>query len=228
MNRARNILYGLYIGVAMAFTVVVTACEHDSYDTGDGSLSYLRCDMADAHSDAQCHVDAFVTDEGTRIVPASPVGARWMSTPDSVYRVQVYYDCQTFDVKQLSRVLTLLPVSPDKVKVPKTDPLNVESSWRSTNNKYINLCLAIKAGTTTDDETGVQSVTLVSNGPHLHVNGRITARFTLYHDQAGVPQYYTVRQYASLPLAEVGAADSVSITVNTYAGLRTLTLSTKP
>ena len=88
--------------------------------------------------------------------------------------------------------------------------------------------MAIKAGTTTADEAGVQSVTLVSNGPKLHADGRTTARFTLYHDQAGVPQYYTVRQYASLPLAEVGAADSVSITVNTYAGLRTLTLSTKP
>ena len=145
-----------------------------------------------------------------------------MTTPDSVYRVQVYYDCQTFAVKQLSRVLTLLPVSPDKVKTPKTDPLNVESSWRSTNNKYINLCLAIKAGTTTADEAAVQSVTLVSNGIQQQADGRNTARFKLYHDQAGV------RQYASLPLAEVGAADSVSITVNTYAGLRTLTLSTKP
>ena len=170
-------------------------------------MSYLRCDFAEAHSDAQCHVDAFLTDEGTRIVPASTVGARWMTTPDSVYRVQVYYDCQTFAVKQLSRVLTLLPVSPDKVKTPKTDPLNIESSWRSTNNKYINL---------------------VSNGIQQQADGRTTARFKLYHDQAGVPQYYTVRQYASLPLAEVGDVDSVSITVNTYAGLRTLTLSTKP
>ena len=82
MKLNSNLLYGLYIGVAMAFTALATACEHDSYDTGDGSLSYLRCDFADAHSDAQCHVDAFLTDEGTRIVPASVVGARWMSTPD--------------------------------------------------------------------------------------------------------------------------------------------------
>ena len=75
MKLNSNLLYGLYIGVAMAFTALATACEHDSYDTGDGSLSYLRCDFADAHSDAQCHVDAFLTDEGTRIVPASVVGA---------------------------------------------------------------------------------------------------------------------------------------------------------
>ena len=125
-------------------------------------------------------------------------------------------------------MLTLLPVSPDKVKAPKTDPLNIESSWRSTNNKYINLCLAIKAGTTTADEAAVQSVTLVSNGIQQQADGRTTARFKLYNDQACVPQYYTVRQYASLPLAEVGDVDSVSITVNTYAGLRTLILSTKP
>ena len=88
--------------------------------------------------------------------------------------------------------------------------------------------MAIKAGTTTADEAAVQSVTLVINGIQQQADGRTTARFKLYHDQAGVPQYYTVRQYASLPLAEVGDVDSVSITVNTYAGLRTLTLSTKP
>ena len=40
----------------------------------------------------------------------------------------------------------------------------------------------------------------------------------LYHDQGGVPEYYTVQRYASIDTKDLGDADVVSITVNTYGG----------
>ena len=40
----------------------------------------------------------------------------------------------------------------------------------------------------------------------------------LYHDQGGVPEYYTVQQYVSIPSPLLKDADTVELTLNTYNG----------
>ena len=54
-----------------------------------------------------------------------------------------------------------------------------------------------------------------------NVDGTRTLRLTFYHDQGGVPEYYSQRVYLSIPIQGV-KADSIWFTVNTYDGQKIL------
>ena len=49
------------------------------------------------------------------------------------------------------------------------------------------------------------------------INGLRTASLRLYHDQGGVPEYYSSKKYISLICTEL-ECDSVSISINSYQG----------
>ena len=51
-----------------------------------------------------------------------------------------------------------------------------------------------------------------------NADGTLTAHITFCHDQANVPQYYSVRQYASLAVAQMHDADSAAIKIHSYNG----------
>lgn len=207
----------------LAVLAALSACSSEGYDTGDGSLSWLRCDFAVAYTDASRQVQRLVTDDGATITPSQGVSAQWMLTPDSAYRVQAYYDSQTSRVVSLAQVLTLQPIGADQVSDRKADPLKYESIWLSANGQYVNMGLGVMAGTTQDADAALQRLWLVDMGVSLHADGRTTHTFLLCHDQAGVPQYYTVRQYVSVPTQGI-QADSMSIIVPTYSGTHTATI----
>ena len=51
-------------------------------------------------------------------------------------------------------------------------------------------------------------------------DGTSTSYLRLYHDQGGVPDYYSTQVYASLITSEI-LADSACISINTYKGIVT-------
>ena len=106
-----------------------------------------------------------------------------------------------------------------------TDPVGVESAWVAKSG-YINLSLLLKAGKT-DGEDAVQTLGLVDCGTTAGDDGKRTRHVKLYHDQGGVPEYYTVQRYASIDIKDLGDVDAVSITVNTYNGEVTKTFECK-
>ena len=66
-------------------------------------------------------------------------------------------------------------------------------------------------------------------GVDERTDGTRLVRLSLYHDQAGVPEYYTTTAYVGIAVSrlpiEPVAGDEVSINIETYDGTLTRTFS---
>ena len=60
----------------------------------------------------------------------------------------------------------------------------------------------------------------------MHADNTKTLYLRLYHDQGGVPEYYSQRAFLSVPLQKLGV-DSIHFEVNTYDGIVRKTLFVK-
>ena len=104
-----------------------------------------------------------------------------------------------------------------------TDPLGVESVWLSTSRRYLNAALLLKVGR--DEANDVHHVLgAIVDTLMVNPDGTATLHLSLYHDQGGVPQYYTQRTYISIPTEHVDA-DSIHLRINSYQGWKERTLS---
>lgn len=210
--------------------VVLASCEHDGYESGDGSLSYLTAELAVLHTASNRSATSADLDNGTTLSISNPFTTSWMTKADTIYRALLYYDVATDGSKKVkarsvSAVPVLRPMEQSKVNDMHTDPVGVESVWAAKSG-YINMSLLLKAGKT-DGEDAVQTLGLVDCGTTVGNDGKRTRYLKLYHDQGGVPEYYTVQRYASIDTKDLGDVDAISITVNTYSGEMTKTLECK-
>lgn len=207
-----------YIAAAIV-AVLLGACTSDSYDSGDGNFSYLKAEFAVVATDDNLNIISATTDGGSRLVFANPFKQQWASQPDSVYRALLYYD-NTGDsivkARSISPVPVLSVVSSDRVAELTDSPVTLESTWMSASGCYINLSLLLKAGST--DGGAQQTVALVDDGSYDDSSGKRHLTLRLIHDQGTVPDYYTVRQYLSVAVAQLMPADSVDVVVNTHDG----------
>lgn len=209
---------------------VLASCEHDGYESGDGSLSYLTAELAVLHTASNRSATSADLDNGTTLSISNPFTTSWMTKADTIYRALLYYDVATDGSKKVkarsvSAVPVLRPMEQSKVNDMHTDPVGVESVWAAKSG-YINMSLLLKAGKT-DGEDAVQTLGLVDCGTTVGNDGKRTRYLKLYHDQGGVPEYYTVQRYASIDTKDLGDVDAISITVNTYSGEMTKTLECK-
>ena len=215
----------------------VVACGNDTYDAGDGVLSYLRADFADVRTDASARLFSVVTDDDERFLLSPPVESGWAITPDSVYRALVYYDSNAVsgDAEELpsvrpiaiSRVLVPRILSIGELETPpSTDPLTLVGAWKSKNGKYINIELSVKTGTPEAEDAG-HILGIVFNGVTDNADGGKTANVMLTHKRKDMPEYYSVSVYVSVPVKDVPGGlvigDSIAVTVNTYDGQKTKT-----
>ena len=201
---------------------LLAACTSHDYDTGDGKLSYMRADFALAHSNAVGSIAYIDTDEGNRVFFASPYSSDWVVTADSLYRVLAYYDATTTGttnkVHSMVQLITLEPKPTENVKEPVYDPIkNVETAWISANGKFLNLGLRIMTGAT-DDDTVRQSVGMLIDERTENDDHTMHLQLRLFHNQNGVPEYYSSLVYISIPTADMVAGDGLKVLVNTYEG----------
>ena len=198
--------------------ILNSSCTQDVYEKGEGDFSQMTAELADAHVDAQKYIDYVDTDDGQRLVLSEPATASFITKADTTYRVSFYYKMsgEKAEPITLGRVLV---ATPKVIEEMKTDPVRLESMWIGKSAKYLNMGVYLMTGTpqTTNlkQTLGCRRDTLMHNA-----DGTTTLRLTFYHDQGGVPQYYSQRAYFSIPLTAV-AADSVWLSVNTYNGLVT-------
>ena len=223
-----------YIFLPLVFALL--ACENEAYDTGDGPLSGMRADFVEALTDADAHMASVETDDGERLFLTDRVTVGWMERPDTVYRALLYYnkveaDGGAYCAEPLGIMQVLVPPVTDIADVKdgvKADPVDFVSSWKSANGKYLNLELGIKTGAV-DGSYGTQTLGLVCLGVDEQSDGTRLVRLALYHDQAGVPEYYTTDAYVSIAVSrlpiEPAAGDEVSIDIETYGGTLTRTFS---
>lgn len=238
---------------ATAAMALMAACTTDQYDTGDGKYSYLRSDFALVNTDAQSRMGDFTTDERQTWTADGSPKVSWMTTPDSTYRALVYYatpsnsdsditnngmtDGNVTNSGTASSVKAVKVFAVQNVLCPeikrwhsdmdtKTDPVRLEAMWLSTDHRYVNITFDVKTGSTTSDAEG-QSIGATLYEVVTNANGTRTAHITFCHDQGGVPQYYSSRQYASLAVNQMQNADTAVVTVNTYDGTVKKTVALK-
>ena len=211
------------------FTVhfYLLSCTQDGYDKGEGQYSYLRGDFVEAQIGADKKIVSLMTDEGETLPLSQPYTAKWITRSDTVYRCMLYYN----KVRDSKGQTMAEPISVGEVPCPvitplselevemKTDPVKFESAWMSKTGKYINLSFALKTGTT-EDEEAIHSLRVVQDTIMTNPDGTSTSYLRLYHDQGGVPDYYSTQVYASLITSEI-LADSACISINTYKGIVT-------
>ena len=211
--------------------LAVSACSSDAYDTGDGSLSYMRADFVKAFADHDGKFTAAITDDDLSLTLQPAIAVGW-SAPDTVCRALLYYDAAR--LPESASEATVRPMAIGRVIMPKvidrpavaaglpTDPVVMETAWRSNNRKYINLGLQLKTGTT-DGNVAAQAIGWIYTGSTPIDGGAQRHSFMLAHSQNGVPQYYSTPLYVSLSLDELpvtpGDGDEIEVSVNTYKGV---------
>ena len=213
--------------------LALTSCTNESYDSGDGGLSYLCAEFVEIHTSHDTIMRSATTDAGSELIFSQPIRSSWASVPDSSYRALLYYDKATSPVSvfSLQRVLVLSPVPlpsaflsapvpsaslsapvPSAFPEGSIDPLSVESVWTSESGKYFNLSLLLKTGNA-DGNTSQQWLSLV-----VDPEGSSDGDLLLLHRQNGVPEYYTSRAYVSIPVSSLPVDVPINIRIHTYKG----------
>ena len=213
----------------MALSVV--ACTKDS-DKGDGENSYLCGDFVDAHAGNNLKIDYVETDRNERFYVSAPFTRSSIKKSDSFYRGVFYYKRKNNEevVEPVSfmevGVAGVIPIDTLTKKKPmKTDPLYLEAMWVGKNMKYLNAELSLKVGTS-ENKSAVHNIAVIGDSIVKHADNTKTLYLRLYHDQGGVPEYYSQRAFLSVPLQKLGV-DSIHFEVNTYDGIVRKTLFVK-
>lgn len=222
--------------ILIALSFILSACSNDPYDTGDGSLSHMRADFVEAQTDASANIISIETDDGEHMFLTNAINVSWAERPDTVYRALLYYN----KVEDDNGTNSAEPLGISQILVPhitqydewegdiKTDPVTFESSWTSSNGKYLNLGISIKTGSV-DGNYDTQTIGLICNGVETNADGSRNVSLSLYHDQNGVPEYYSVETYVSIAVSrlpiEPADGDIVTVDINTYDGTITRTFT---
>ncbi len=218
--------FSIIVGFACAVVagLLVSACKVDGYETGEGEYSSMVAEFADTYTATAKTLKSMVTDEGDSMAFLSSYTCDWAQTPDSVYRSLVYYRNDgggKADVLSVRQVMVPTIVPHYKVEDIKTDPIHLESSWKGRNGRYLTFRIKLLTGTAEGQDNrqtiGMICDTLMANeGAHKHLHLR------LFHNQNGVPQFYSYQSYVSVPLKQnpyhLQPGDTVSLSVNTYDG----------
>ena len=200
--------------------LIVSACEHDFYETGDSELSYLHTDFVEARTNELSAFASAITDDGTQLTLKPAVKEQWAKRPDTTYRALLYYNKVENGITSsfaISPVAVLRPRLALDLPIVYTDPVGFESIWISKNHKYLNLTLNLKTGKT-EDEKAVQTLAIVCDSIKEMPSGGRSFYLRLYHHQNGVPEYYSRRVFTSIPLTGFKQQDSIYLNVNTYNG----------
>ena len=202
---------------------VLAGCTADSYESGDGDLSWLNAEFVEARTISDRTVREVSTDNGETLRLQAPFSADWMQKPDTVYRALLYYDrhdiASLCNARAMNPVPVLRPMAADEAKDMPDDPVALESVWLSANARYVNISLLLLSGSSGDD-TALHTIGIVHEGTVTDDEGRTHALLSLRHDQGNVPQYYTTQHFVSIPTALINA-DMADISVNTYDGVVT-------
>ena len=205
---------------AFLLAAAMAACQVDSYESGQGDYSLLTADFVELRTGGPCAVSSAVTDGGDSLVLVPAVTLDWALRPDTVYRAILYYDRSggpQVRARSIVEVPVVRPAAAAGVDSVLTDPVDLESVWVSAGGKYINMGLYMMVGEG-GPEGARHTVGLVCDSVEVGEAGRRTAHLRLFHDQGGVPEYYSSKVYISAPCASVGA-DSAVLRVETYDGL---------
>lgn len=221
----------LSIILLTATVTFVLSCSRDPYESGDGILSYLHADYADITISAG-NVTDILTDEDIHLTTAKQLTVSHDIPQDTTLRRLIHYTAyeksSPIEILQLTPVTVVTPHTPEELSTNRQDPLKLTAAWLSRNHRYLNLQLGLMMGNDTDDKS---QHLLQFACDSIHTEGKGSIFLSLYHDQAGIPEYYTEDIHISLPLdrlvlpavqqQNILPTDTISLTINTYNGTQT-------
>lgn len=194
-------------------------CKNDTYDSGDGKYSYIKADFVEAHTASAKEINYAITDDGDSLVLSPHVSADWAAKSDSDYRALLYYynTVNTTTAYSISRVPVVAYHPLSDFKSVHIDPVNFESAWLSTNRKYLNIGFYVKTGQQ-DGSTSSQVISMINDGVVSKSDGTHELCLRMYHDQNGVPEYYSTKGYISIPIDNLPKGYIIHLSINTYDG----------
>ncbi len=204
----------------LVFMPLLTSCETDSYEKGEGEYSLMQADLCELNVNGQKQATSFVTDDGNQYTLKTPYTAQWIESVDTTYRTLIYYnkvDASQAEVMGIGSIPTLYPIAHWKFKELRQDPVDIESAWMAKSGKYLNLGVLIKTGRI-DDEEQPHTIGLAQDTVLVHPDGKRTAYYRFLHSQNDIPEYYTNRRYVSILIPNKQRPDTICLTVKTYQG----------
>lgn len=196
--------------------LLLGACKEDEYVYPNVITTFI-----DAATDENGTLQKLITDKGESLQILNREGLDGL-TPDSIYRsVSIYEPKESADEGQATALLyscqliiAVKPVTVDKLPeaTAKTDPLDIQSVWKSGN--YINLILLPMA------KEKSHIFHFIDEGISVNGDGSRTLHLTLYHNQNGDYEAFTRKSYLSIPLwtyeGQLTQGDKVVLRINTY------------
>ena len=202
----KTYLKAIYIFLS---AVLLSACGKEDY-----VYPNLITEMTCLKTDAEGFGTQIVTDQG--IVWHLQEGNRPDSlTADSTYRVVSRFapinetEAQAY---AFWKVIAPLPKPAEAYDIIHTDPVNIQSIWRS--GDYLNMVLHIKVK---DQE---HELSFIENGISSGNDGTQTLMLTLFHDRKGDVEGFDQKFYLSVPLwhyqDKLNKGDQIVFQLNTY------------
>lgn len=191
-------------------------CKEDEYVYPNVISTFI-----DVTTDASGTLQDLITDKGETLQILNREGLDGL-TPDSTYRTVSIYEPKETDTQgnatallySCQLIIAVKPVTANKLPdgIAKTDPLNVQSVWRSGN--YLNLILLPMA------KEKSHIFHFIEDGITDNEDGSRTLHLTLYHNQNGDYEAFTRKSYLSIPLwayeGRLAQGDQVILRINTY------------
>lgn len=189
----------------------------------DDSSPYpnLTAEICDLHTASPKVADGGVTDNGATLRFRAPLPVEWATTADSTYRALLYYnkvsDAETVEPLRADRVLVLLPTPADKAKEwsQSRDPLALGTIWVAKDRRYLNMQISVKSGTAAES-TARHTIGLVADTVTTGDGGHRNFHYRLCHSQNGIPAFYSVEAYLSIPLSDLSSRDTLTLTLRTW------------
>lgn len=208
---------------SLLLLILLSSCENDPYETGDGYFSHMTTAFGETCYDSEGRAYKFITDNDKSLNFISLLGNPNEKLADKTIRSLLFYNIteekNTVEPYSISRILTANILEKKDLDKIITDPLKVESVWMSPNEKYINLYLSIKTSTPEDESLRHKLGSVLES----YDNG--VANVRLIHDDGNIPGNYSVKMYFSIPMRsitdKVPDCTLVRINVMTFEGERT-------
>lgn len=192
------------------------ACKEDEYVYPNVISTFI-----DVTTDTSGTLQDLITDKGETLQILNREGLDGL-TPDSTYRTVSIYEPKETDTQgnatallySCQLIIAVKPVTANKLPdgIAKTDPLNIQSVWKSGN--YLNLILLPMA------KEKSHIFHFIEDGITDNEDGSRTLHLTLYHNQNGDYEAFTRKSYLSVPLwayeGRLTQGDRVILRIHTY------------
>lgn len=197
----------------LCLPALLSACSEDDYVYPD-----LVTEIVNLKTNSKGTGKLLVTDQGKEW-NIQPIAGLEGLTADSTYRViSKYVPLSDTGVKQEAKVYAVqgvtapVPLPEAKFKYIKTDPVEIQSIWRS--GDYLNLILQVMV------KDQLHGFHFIENGIKTGEGGIKTLYLTLYHDKKGDTEAFYRKTYLSVPLwaykGKLGKGDRIVFRLNTY------------